>query len=113
VLAELREAWSVKRRCLDRLALTEPVRDALRQIVALGPHPADRLDVLRTEGRQTFLAARQAQEGPRAPVRSWAPTPPGSATVSLPPGTANATPPAGSPKSFAKAPAGSGADATQ
>ncbi len=62
VLAELREAWTVEQRCLDRLTLTEPARDVLREIVALGPHPADRLEALRAEDRQTFLSSSHAQQ---------------------------------------------------
>jgi exodeoxyribonuclease V alpha subunit len=43
VLAELHEAWTTEQRCLDRLTVHEPLRDALRQIVALEADQADRL----------------------------------------------------------------------
>jgi hypothetical protein len=46
VLAELRRAWTVEQRCLDRLALTTPRRDALRELIALGPDPAAQLPAL-------------------------------------------------------------------
>jgi exodeoxyribonuclease V alpha subunit len=35
VLAELREAWTVEQRCLDRLASLQPQHDTLRAVVAL------------------------------------------------------------------------------
>jgi hypothetical protein len=43
VLAEFHRAWTTEQRCLDRLTVNEPLRDALRQIVALDAGYADRL----------------------------------------------------------------------
>ncbi|HEX2301071.1 MAG TPA: hypothetical protein VHH34_21610, partial [Pseudonocardiaceae bacterium] len=52
VLAELRQAWIVEQRCLARLALTEPRRDALRELAAPGPDPAAQLPVLEAACRR-------------------------------------------------------------
>jgi hypothetical protein len=43
VLAELHEAWTTEGRCLDRLTFHEPLRDALRQVIALEASHADQL----------------------------------------------------------------------
>jgi exodeoxyribonuclease V alpha subunit len=56
VLAELHEAWTTERCCLDRLTFHEPLRDALRQVIALEAGHADR------------LAAREAACGNAAEV---------------------------------------------
>ncbi len=43
VLAGLQEAWTAEQRCLDRLAVLEPLRDSLCTVVALEAGHADRL----------------------------------------------------------------------
>ena len=60
VLAELRRAWTVERRCLDRLALTGPRRDALRELIALGPDPAAQLPALEAACRRAAIDAEDA-----------------------------------------------------
>ncbi|HYO36908.1 MAG TPA: AAA family ATPase, partial [Geodermatophilus sp.] len=59
VLVELRRAWTVEQRCLDRLALTTPRRDALRELIALGPDPAAQLPALEAACRR---AANDAED---------------------------------------------------
>jgi exodeoxyribonuclease V alpha subunit len=65
VLAELRRAWTIEQRCLARVALTEPRRDALRELIALGPDPAAQLPALEAACRRAGIdaegAARRAE----------------------------------------------------
>jgi exodeoxyribonuclease V alpha subunit len=44
VLAGLQEAWTAEQRCLDRLAVQEPLHDRLRTVVALEAGQADGLE---------------------------------------------------------------------
>jgi exodeoxyribonuclease V alpha subunit len=60
VLADLHAAWTAEQRFLDRLAIQEPLRDALRQSVALEDDQADRLPALEADYRQAAAAARLA-----------------------------------------------------
>ena len=62
VFAELQQAWSAEQRCLDRLAILQPMRDGLRQLSALPPDSADRLTALTDAYRSAATAAQQASE---------------------------------------------------
>ncbi len=62
VLAELHQAWTTERRCLDRLTFHEPLRDALRQIVALEAGHADRLAAREAEYRNAAVVAERTGE---------------------------------------------------
>ena len=46
VLAELHQAWTAEQRCLDRLALLQPMRDRLGEVVALHAGHADQVAAL-------------------------------------------------------------------
>ncbi|NEK84892.1 relaxase domain-containing protein [Blastococcus saxobsidens] len=60
VLTELRAGWTAEQRCLDRLALWEPERDTLRNVIALeAPHVGE-LANLEAARDQTALAAARA-----------------------------------------------------
>ncbi|WP_091541893.1 MobF family relaxase [Modestobacter sp. DSM 44400] len=61
-LLELHEAWSAEQRCLDRLAVVEPRRQALRGIAALGTDEADQLPALRNRHRQAAFGAHREKE---------------------------------------------------
>ncbi|SNR54031.1 MobF family relaxase [Blastococcus mobilis] len=60
VLAELRAAWTVERRCLDRLAFSRPQRDLLRELVTQEAPHAGELARLEAAGEQAATAAAQA-----------------------------------------------------
>jgi exodeoxyribonuclease V alpha subunit len=62
VLAELHRAWTEEQRCLDRLALLQPMRDRLREVVALHAGHADQLAVLEERCRTSSRAAAQAMQ---------------------------------------------------
>ncbi|GAB3320352.1 hypothetical protein GCM10027451_41100 [Geodermatophilus aquaeductus] len=62
VLAELQEAWTAEQRCLDRLAVEEPLRDRLRTVVALEAGRADRLEALEAAYRQAAAGAEHARQ---------------------------------------------------
>jgi hypothetical protein len=69
VLADLRQAWEVERRCTDRLALWGPQLDILRQVVAVEADHAGHLARLASEERRTALAAERAQNRAEASAR--------------------------------------------
>jgi exodeoxyribonuclease V alpha subunit len=62
VLADLDAAWTAEQRCRDRLAFQEPIREALRNLVAAQPDSADQLAALDDAYRQAARAAEQAQQ---------------------------------------------------
>jgi exodeoxyribonuclease V alpha subunit len=62
VLAELHQTWTAEQRCLDRLAIVEPLRDALRQVVAIDPGYADRLATRQAEYRTATEAAERTRK---------------------------------------------------
>jgi hypothetical protein len=62
VLAELQQAWTVEQRCLDRLALQQPLRDGLRAVVALEADQADRLAALQEASHRAAADARRARQ---------------------------------------------------
>jgi exodeoxyribonuclease V alpha subunit len=62
VLAGLQEAWTAEQRCLDRLAVQEPLRDRLRTVVALEADQADRLEALEAGHRQAAADAEHARQ---------------------------------------------------
>jgi exodeoxyribonuclease V alpha subunit len=62
VLAELREAWTAEQRCLDRLAIQEPLCDALPAVVALETDDAGSLLALEGGHRQAAIDAEHAQQ---------------------------------------------------
>jgi exodeoxyribonuclease V alpha subunit len=62
VLSELHEAWTAERRCLAQLAVQEPIRDALRELIPLHRDWADQLVALTDAHRRADTAARQAAE---------------------------------------------------
>ncbi|WP_442901998.1 MobF family relaxase [Geodermatophilus sp. FMUSA9-8] len=72
VLAELHQAWSVEQRCADQLALLEPWRDTLRQVVAQEAGHAGELTRLDAEWRQTALVAERAKQTAQASTRAVA-----------------------------------------
>ncbi|WP_448623992.1 MobF family relaxase [Geodermatophilus sp. URMC 64] len=57
VLADLHQAWTAEQRCLDRLAILQPLRDALRTKVSL---EADRTDAVVAEEVNYRRALRDA-----------------------------------------------------
>jgi exodeoxyribonuclease V alpha subunit len=66
VLAELHEAWTAEERCRYRLAIAEPLRDRLQQLVALGWNPGELLEGREVRYRQTGLDADHAEQRLRA-----------------------------------------------
>jgi thymidine kinase len=62
VLADLHEAWTAEQRCLDRLALMQPMRDRLREVVALHAGHANEVPALETRCRTSALVAAQAAQ---------------------------------------------------
>jgi exodeoxyribonuclease V alpha subunit len=62
VLAELQSAWTDEERSRVLLAINEPVRDRLQQLVALGWHPEERLEGLQARYWQTGRDADQADK---------------------------------------------------
>jgi hypothetical protein len=62
VLAEMHQAWTEEQRCLDRLALLQPMRDRLREVVALQAGHADQLAALERRCRTSSRAAAQATQ---------------------------------------------------
>jgi exodeoxyribonuclease V alpha subunit len=62
VLAELHAAWTIEQRCQDRLAIHEPMRAALQELVALQSDPADRLVALTGTYQQAASAAERAKQ---------------------------------------------------
>jgi exodeoxyribonuclease V alpha subunit len=62
VLAELNETWSVEQRCLERLALQQPLRDKLRAVVTSDAGRADRLEALEAGHRQAAADAQRAHQ---------------------------------------------------
>lgn len=72
MLAELHQAWSVEQSCADQLALLEPWRDTLRQVVAQEAGHAGELTRLDAEWRQTALVAERAKQTAQASTRAVA-----------------------------------------
>jgi thymidine kinase len=62
VLADLHAAWTAEQRCLDGLAVQEPLRDRLRTVVALDAGQADRLEALEEGHRQAAADAEHARQ---------------------------------------------------
>jgi exodeoxyribonuclease V alpha subunit len=62
VLAELHSAWTAEERSQVLLAINEPVRDRLQQLVALGWHPEERLEDLQAHYWQTGRDADHADK---------------------------------------------------
>jgi hypothetical protein len=62
VLAELHEAWTAEQRCLDLLALQQPLSDRLRAVVALEAGQSHRLEALGTAFRQAANDAERAHQ---------------------------------------------------
>jgi exodeoxyribonuclease V alpha subunit len=62
VLTELQRAWSVEQRCVGQLALWEPQRDILLQVVTLEAGHAEELSKLDAAYRRTALAAQRATQ---------------------------------------------------
>jgi hypothetical protein len=62
LLADLHAAWTVERRCLDRLAVLEPWCDVLRQAVALEAPRAGELARLEDRSRHVAHAAQRATQ---------------------------------------------------
>ncbi len=60
VLADLHAAWTAEQRCRDRLAVLEPWRDIVRQVVALEAAHVGELTRLDADSRQAALAAERA-----------------------------------------------------
>jgi hypothetical protein len=66
VLAELHAAWTIEENCRLRLALDDPVRDRLRQLVALPRGPDERMAAAKDRHLQTWLDADHAEQRLRA-----------------------------------------------
>lgn len=62
VLADLNQAWTAEQRCLDGLAIAEPLRDELREIVAFDAGYADRLAAREAQYRIAALVSGQTRE---------------------------------------------------
>jgi hypothetical protein len=62
VLIELHRAWTAEQRCLDRLALVQPIRDRLREVVPLHAGHADRIAALQVRCQTAALAAERATQ---------------------------------------------------
>ncbi len=60
VLAELHAAWTTEQCCRDRLSIHQPMRQALRELIALQPHSVEQLAGLTGTHRQAASAAEQA-----------------------------------------------------
>ncbi|WP_369255796.1 MobF family relaxase [Geodermatophilus amargosae] len=60
VLADLHEAWTAQRRCLDRLTLLQPLRDRLAEVVTIHTGHADRIATLKTRCQMSAAAAHRA-----------------------------------------------------
>jgi hypothetical protein len=71
-MVELHQAWTEEQRCLNRLALLQPMRDRLREVVALQASHADQLAALEWRCRTAALAAARASQ--RAEVMGTAVT---------------------------------------
>jgi thymidine kinase len=61
VLAELRTAWTAEQRYLNKLEFQEPLRDTLREVIALEAPHADELANLEAARQQTSIAAEHAR----------------------------------------------------
>ncbi len=72
VLAELHHAWSVEQRCADQLALLQPWRDTLRQVIAQEANHAGELTRLDAEYQRAALAADRAKQQALAGTRAIA-----------------------------------------
>jgi hypothetical protein len=66
VLADLHAAWTTEEDCRARLSLEEPSRDKLRQIVALGFDPYERMQAAKDLHHQTWRDADHAEQQLRA-----------------------------------------------
>ncbi|WP_093577529.1 MobF family relaxase [Geodermatophilus amargosae] len=62
VLAELHEAWTAEQRCLTRLALLQPLRDRLAEVVPIHTGHADQIAALETRCRAAGFAANRATQ---------------------------------------------------
>jgi hypothetical protein len=62
VLTELRVAWDVEQRCLDRLAFWQPQRETLREVVVREAPHAGALAKLETAQVETGISVRDAKE---------------------------------------------------
>ena len=62
VLADLHSAWTTEERCRARLVLDEPVRNRLRQLVALGWGPDERMQEVQARYLQTWREADRAEQ---------------------------------------------------
>ncbi|WP_448643002.1 MobF family relaxase [Geodermatophilus sp. URMC 63] len=62
VLADLHQAWTEEQRCLDLLALLQPMRDRLCEVVVLQVGHADQLAALEGRCRTSSRAAAQAMQ---------------------------------------------------
>ncbi|SHN88520.1 conjugative relaxase domain-containing protein, TrwC/TraI family [Geodermatophilus obscurus] len=70
VLADLREAWTAEQRCLTRLALLQPMRDRLAEIVPIHTGHADQIAALQAGRRTSAVAANQATQQVEASGRA-------------------------------------------
>jgi exodeoxyribonuclease V alpha subunit len=62
VLAELHQVWTAEQRCLTHLALLQPMRDRLAEIVPLHAGHADQIAALQARRRTSAFAADQATQ---------------------------------------------------
>jgi exodeoxyribonuclease V alpha subunit len=62
VLAELHQVWTAEQRCLTRLALLQPMRDRLAEVVPIHTRHADLIAALETRCRTSALVADQATQ---------------------------------------------------
>ncbi len=60
VLAELHEMWTAEQRCLTRLALLQPMRDRLAEVVTIHTGHAYQIAALETRCRASAVAANRA-----------------------------------------------------
>ncbi|MCW2901107.1 MAG: trwC5, partial [Streptosporangiaceae bacterium] len=66
VFADLRKAWTTEENCRLRLELDDPIRDKLRQIVALGFDPYERMQAAKDLHQETWRVADHAEQRLRA-----------------------------------------------
>jgi thymidine kinase len=62
VLADLHQVWTAEQRCLTRLALLQPLRDRLAEVVTVHAGHADRIAALETRCRASAAAANRATQ---------------------------------------------------
>jgi exodeoxyribonuclease V alpha subunit len=62
VLAELHEMWTTEQRCLTRLALLQPMRERLAEVVTIHTGQADQMAALETRCRASAVAANRATQ---------------------------------------------------